>query len=118
MSKTLVKKPVNKKLATAALTGILAVGAFSAAPAFAGSGSNGCSASGCGKKTEKHNCGANGCKGKSGCKGKDKAKNSCGANGCKGKAKAEKNSCSANGCKGKSGCEGKTDHSDNDNYND
>ena len=73
MSKS-VEKKINKKLATAALTGILAVGAFSAAPAFAGSHSNGCSASGCGKKTEK-----SGCKGKSGCK----------ASGCKAKERMQ-----------------------------
>ncbi len=111
------KKPFHKKLATAAFAGMLAVGAFSAAPAFAGSHSNGCSASGCNKKTEKSSCsGKSGCKGKTSCKVKAscKGKHSCkGANSCK-----DKHSCKdKSSCKDKT-CKGKTDHSDNENYND
>lgn len=81
----------NKKLATVALAGMLAMGSFSAVPAFAGGhGANGCSAAGCKSKTEseghKSGCNANGCKSaeKSSCKaaeGGDKA--SCkGASSC------------------------------------
>ena len=65
MTKTLKKEAksakVNKKLATVALAGMLAVGTFSASPAFAGSHGNSCSASGCGSKTEGNAC-------KSGCR--------------------------------------------------
>ncbi len=109
---TLVKKPINKKLAAAAFAGMLAVGAFSAAPAFAGSGTNGCSAAGCGKKTEKSSCKAShGCKGKTSCK----AKHSC----------KDKTSCKAKAdCKGKTSCKTKSgstctgDHNDGSRYND
>ncbi len=102
------KKPMNKKVATVALAGILAMGAFSAAPAFAGNGGNGCGASGCNKKTEKHSC-----SGKSGCP--SKAKNSCkGKSSCPSKDKPT--------CKKKKKCnksKGKIrSHNDNSRYND
>lgn len=109
-----VEKKINKKLATAALTGILAVGAFSASPAFAGNHSNGCSAAGCNKKSEKSSC-----KGKTGCKSSCKAKSSCkDKHSCKSKNSCkDKHSCkSKNDCK--ASCSGKKDHSDNSTYND
>ncbi|MGH1456792.1 MAG: hypothetical protein ACRBDI_08420 [Alphaproteobacteria bacterium] len=103
----------NKKLATAAFAGLLAMGAFSAAPAFAGShGTNGCSAAGCNAKTEK-----NACKTKSGCKSSCKAKSGCkDANACKSKCTKSKEQCS----KKKSQCTKKSQqhHNNNDRYND
>lgn len=99
---------MNKKVATVALAGILAMGAFSAAPAFAGNGGNGCGASGCNKKTEKHSC-----SGKSGCP--SKAKNSCkGKSSCPSK---DKPTCKKNKTCNKS--KGKVrSHNDSSRYND
>lgn len=106
-------KTINKKLATAAFAGMLAMGAFSAAPAFAGShGGNGCSAAGCNAKTEK-----NACKTKSGCKSSCKAKSGCkDANKCKGQC-SKKSDCQKSQCK-KSSCSKKKHHNDNKRYND
>ena len=63
---------LNKKLANAALIGLLATGGLAACATEGGKGKNGCGENGCGE---------NGCKGKAkenGCEGK----NSCGENGC------------------------------------
>lgn len=101
----------NKKIATVAFAGMLAMGAFSAAPAFAGGhGGNGCSAAGCHTKTEK-----NSCKSTSGCKSSCKSKSSCkDASKCQAKCKSE----AKPGCKSKSGCKSKPSHEDNSRYND
>lgn len=100
----------NKKLATVAFAGILAMGAFSAAPAFAGShGGNGCSAAGCGSKTEKSSCNsANGCKDANSCKS---------AKPCKSKSACKKSQCKTKApCKSK--CKKSASHEDNSRYND
>lgn len=107
----MTEKFKNKKVATVALAGILAMGAFSAAPAFAGNhAGNGCSAAGCGSKTEK-----SGCKGASGCKSGCESKSSCKSkSGCEGKSGCKsKNECKS-GCKSKSA----PSHEDNARYND
>lgn len=105
----------DKKTVAYALAGILAAGAFTATPAFAGSHGNGCSAAGCGAKKEAHSC-----SGKSGCNDKHSCKaNSCAdKHACKGSAAKDKNSCSGNSCSGKSSCAGKDNHNDNSRYND
>lgn len=107
----------NKKLATVALAGLLAMGTFSAAPAFAGSHSNGCGSSSC--KGKKAPVQANGC----GSKPVAGAKNACkAASKCKSMDSANtKNACkSMNKCKSMNGCGGKTheSHEDNGRYND
>lgn len=114
MEQKLPKKKINKKLATVALAGALAVGAFSAAPAFAGEHGNSCSSAGCNKKAEKSSC-----KAKSKCKGNScKSKHSCKKNSCKSASSCKaKSSCKGNSCKAKSSCKAK-DHSDNSTYND
>lgn len=97
----------NKKIATMALAGILAMGAFSAAPAFAGHhGANSCSAAGCSAKTEK-----NSCKAKASCKDKTSCKS---MSSCKDKSSC-KEKCNS-GCKSKGSA--RPSHSDNDRYND
>ncbi|MBK6896622.1 MAG: hypothetical protein IPH06_08540 [Alphaproteobacteria bacterium] len=122
MTKTVRKEAqrakVNKKLATVALAGMLAVGTFSASPAFAGSGGNACSASGCGSKTEGNAC-------KSGCKSSDKPT---GGSSCASKTSCQtKSSCQAAAtetkatCQAKASCENKAScsgHNDKKRYND
>jgi len=74
----------SKKLATAALTGLLTVGAFGVGVAQAADTAEKSAST---QAQEKHACkGHNSCKGKGGCKSSD--------NGCSGK----------NSCKGKGGC--------------
>lgn len=117
MTDSAKKSKVNKKLATVALAGIMAVGAFSASPAFAGSHGNSCSASGCGSKTEGNAC-------KSGCKSSDKPT---GGSSCASKSTCQaKTSCQAATetkatCQAKASCENKAScsgHNDNKRYND
>lgn len=114
------KKPiVQKKLATVALAGMLAVGAFTATPAFADPGSNGCSASGCNSKAETNSCQAkSGCKSacKGGCHSKEgkvtcKTKASCQTKTEEGKATCQ----SKVSCQNKAKCSG---HNDDKRYND
>lgn len=108
------KTPVNKKIATMALAGALAMGAFTAAPAYAGGMNNGCNANGCKSETrpapEK-------CPDKAGCQSKS---------GCQGKTACQtKSSCkSMNKCKSANSCKTKADkgtadgHEDSNRYND
>lgn len=84
----------TKKLATAALTGLLTVGLLAAQPALAGEGDKGA------------------CKGKSGCKGKAQAeKSECKGHaekaGCDGKAK-EASSCNGKAEGEKASCKGES----------
>ncbi len=75
---------MNKKLATAALVGLLSAGFITASAANASEGEKTAASD---HAMEKHACkGANSCKGNGGCKTGD--------NGCKGK----------NSCKAKGGC--------------
>ncbi len=78
---------MNKKLAAAALAGLLTAGFMTATVAHAQGTATGGATASTDQAVEKHACkGQNSCKGKGGCKTGD--------NGCAGK----------NSCKGKGGC--------------
>lgn len=95
------EKPLNKKLATYVAAAVLAVGAFSVAPAYAG-------------HHEGHKCAkmAEKC-----CKSKKSCKKDCQKPCCKEKKKSDCQSKS--GCKSKMGCKSGAGqhHNDNSRYN-